>query len=204
LCEFLEEKFKPNNKQLKKLEIKKINKSSIEEREGLDQAHFLFAVHAPLATEKDHQVLEVLDAYLANGMSSKLFLEIREKRGLAYSVKSDIETEKNYSFYSIYAGTTKESIPEIEKIILEEFKKIENMNQKDLEESKERLIGLRKVSSEESINVMNELVFLELSTKKAENYYNQEKDIKEVTIEQVKSLAKNIVNNYSTTAIVPK
>ncbi len=204
VCEYLETKFEKGNMSLKSIETKKINKDSTEERNGLDQAHFIFAVHAPLATDKNSYVLEVLDAYLANGMSSKLFLEIREKRGLAYSVSGSYDAEKHYAYYAIYVGTTKPAIPEVKKLIIQGFKDIENMSPKDLEEAKERLIGLRKVSSEESVTTMNELVFQELSTGDANDYYNHEPMIKQVTLEQVKELAKELIKKHSTAAIVPK
>ena len=78
------------------------------------------------------------------------------------------------------------------------------MTEKDLEESKERLVGLKKVSSEEGINVMNELLFEEISTGKSEDCYNFEEKINKVKLGDVKLLAKNIVKKYSTAAIVPK
>ncbi len=203
VCEYLEKNFQQEKKNLPEIKIIKKNADSVEERNGLDQAHFILGMHAPMANEKEHTILDVLDAYLANGMSSRLFLEIREKRGLAYSVKSSLETEKNYSHYTIYVGTTKEAIPEVKKLILQGFKDIEKMDEKDLKEAKERLIGLKKVSAEESLNVMNELLFSELSTK-AEDYYAYEKEVKSIKIEEVKELAKKIIKEYSTTAIVPK
>ena len=161
-------------------------------------------MHAPESTSKKRYHLEALHSYLASGMSSKLFLEIREKRGLAYSVRGSINSEKNYSYYSIYVGTTKKAIPEVKKLILEGFSKVEEMTEKDLEESKERLIGLKKVSSEEGVNVMNELLFEEVSTGKSENCYKFEEEIKKVKLENVKSLAKELAKEYSTAAIVPK
>ena len=174
----------------------------MEEREGLDQAHFVFAIHAPFATDKKIHALEVLDAYLANGMSSQLFLEIRERRGLAYAVKSSIEVEKNYSHYTIYVGTMKKAVPEVKKLILQGFQNVKKMTEKDLKEAKERVIGLIDVNSEESLNIMNELVFHEVSTGDALNYYKKEEEIRKVTLKEVKSLAK--ISSYSTAAIVPK
>jgi len=156
-----------------------------------------------MALDKRKYVLEVLDAYLANGMSSKLFLEIREKRGLAYSVRSSIHMEKNYSYYSIYVGTTKPALSKVKELILQGFKDIiSSMTESDLTEAKERLIGLRKVSSEESTSVMNELLFAELSTSDAQEYYLYEDQINKVTLKEVKELAK--IDKYSTAAIVPK
>ncbi|MBI2451630.1 insulinase family protein [Candidatus Pacearchaeota archaeon] len=201
ICEYLEENFKPKKTSILMPKITKQISHTMEERPGIDQAHFVFGMHAPLATEKLCYALEVLDAYLANGMSSRLFLKIREEKGLAYNIKGSTSTEKNYSYYTIYIGTTKSALPEVKKIILEEFANVKNLTQKQLEESKERLIGLRKISSEESINVMSELTFAELVTK-AEEYYEHEKKIKSVSIEDVKSLAQ--IKEYSTAAIVPK
>ncbi|MBS3088986.1 insulinase family protein [Candidatus Pacearchaeota archaeon] len=201
VCDYLEKNFHPSDGTPEIKPIKKLNKETTEARPGIDQAHLVFAVHAPKASHPDYPALEVLDAYLADGMSSKLFLEIREKRGLAYAVKSDIETEKDYSHYTIYVGTTKQAIPEVKKLILEGFEDVKNMTEKDLEEAKERVIGLNRISKEESVNVMSELMFAELTTK-AEDYYTQEKKINAVDLEQVKSLAK--INSYSAAVIVPK
>jgi predicted Zn-dependent peptidase len=86
---------------------------------------------------------------------------------------------------------------------LEELEKINSMVQSDLEEAKERLIGLRKITKEESVNVMNALMTNELSGK-AEDYYLHEEKIKEVRLDEVKKLAKELLKKYSTAAIVPK
>ncbi len=201
VCNYLEKNFTPTKETPKLIPIKKLNKQTTEERADQDQAHLIFAIHAPLANQPEHYDLEVLDAYLGNGASSRLFLEIREKRGLAYAVKSDIDSEKDYAHYLIYVGTTKPAIPQVKKLILQEFKNIKAMTQKDLEEAKERIIGLNRISKEESVNVMNELMYFEL-TSKAEDFYKEEEKIKAVTLENVKALAK--IKSYSTAAIVPK
>lgn len=200
---YLEKNFSKKSRKESKFEIKKKNSHSTEERGGIDQAHFVFAMHAPLIGDERHLALEVLDAYLANGMSSRLFLEIREERGLAYSVHSSIEAEKNYSYYAIYMGTRKEVIEDIKKIIIDEFRKIKDMTEKNLEEAKERLIGLKKVYSEESARVMQELIFAELANK-VDDYYGYEEKIRKVTLGQVKKLASELIKEYSTAAIVPK
>jgi predicted Zn-dependent peptidase len=200
ICAYLEKNFKAEGKKNEVIKIKKKNVETLEERHGIDQAHLIFAFHAPLMGTKEFNALEILDAYLANGMSSRLFLKIREEKGLAYAVKSSVNAEKNYSVYEVYVGTTKEAVPEVKKIILEELKNIKNMNEKDLDEAKERVIGLRRVTSEESANVMNELVFAEL-TGKAEDYYKHEENIRKVTLDEVKKVAS--VKDYSFAVIVP-
>jgi len=203
ICEYLEKSFEKKGRGIEQPKIVKKNGEIIEEREGIDQANFIFAVHAPLMHEKEYPVLEVLDAYLADGMSSRLFLKIREEKGLAYAVKSSINAEKNYSYYIIYVGTTKEAVPEVKKLILEGFAEIKDMGEKDLKEAKERVIGLMRVESEDSSRVMHELLFSELSGK-AEDYYEFEKKINKVELGEVKKLASELIKGYSTAAVLPK
>lgn len=203
ICNYLEKNFKNKKIKMKSIEIKSKNAETKEERADIDQAHLAMGMHAPLRNTKEFDVLTVLDAYLADGMSSKLFLEIREKKGLAYTVRSMLNSEKNYSYYSIYVGTKKENLEQVKKLIFEEFSKVEYMNEKDLKEAKERVIGLKAINSEESLSVMNELLFYEL-TGKAEDYYSLSERIKKVTLQEVKELAKNIVKKYSFAYIVPK
>lgn len=205
VCEYLEEQFESKNEKLSEPQkIVKQNNDSVEERPGLDQSHFVLATHFP-NNDKQNYVLEVLDAFLASGMSSRLFLKIREEKGLAYTVSSAINKERTYAYYSIYVGTTKEAIPEVKKLILEGFEYAsEKMNEDDLREAKERLVGLRRVLSEESSNVMNELMFEELMSGDAENYYKHEDQVMKVSLDEVKALAKELIKEYSTAAIVPK
>ncbi len=202
VCEYLEKTFKPvNNKKNAEPLIEKINRETIEEREGIDQAHFLFAMHAPLPSDKAMYALEVLDAYLANGMSSHLFLTIREERGLAYSIRSSINAEKRHAYYTIYVGTRKEVVNEVRELIIEGFKKMEKITEAQVKEAKEKLIGLRKISKEESLSVMNELLSAEL-VGNVEDYYAHEKKIKEVKIEDVRKIAK--LSSFSTASVIPK
>ncbi len=203
VCWYLEKNFNKIGGKYENEKIVRKNEEIIEEREGIDQVNFIFAVHAPLAGTKEYYALEVLDAYLADGMSSRLFLEIREKRGLAYAIKSAIIAEKGYSYYLIYVGTTKESVNDVKKIILEEFSKISEMKEKELKEAKERVIGLKKVESEESSRVMNDLLFTELIIG-AEEYYKYDDKIRDVKLEDVKKLAKEMVKEYSVAMVLPK
>jgi predicted Zn-dependent peptidase len=203
VCNYLEKNFESGEGGSESKEIVKKNEEIIEERDNIDQAHLVFGFHGPLISDEGHTTLEVLDSYLASGMSSKLFLEIREKRGLAYAVKSSIDAEENYCMYQIYVGTTKEAFDEVKKLVFEGFDKIEEMTEKDLEESKEMLIGLREVGSEESINTMTSLLFSEMSVG-AEEYYKNEEKIGKVTLGQVKELARKLKEKHSLAAVLPK
>lgn len=200
LCAYLEKKFKRGNRNSTPQKIQMKNAKSVENRQGLDQAHYMFAIHAPLATSPDIYAFEVMDAFLANGMSSHLFLTIREARGLAYTIKSMLDAKKDYAYYAIYVGTRKEAIPEVEKLIRAGFERVKKMTPKELAEAKQRLIGLKVISREESSEVMNELMFAEIRSR-AEDYYAHEQRIQKVTLEQVKKVTD--IKLFSTAAIVP-
>jgi predicted Zn-dependent peptidase len=58
-------------------------------------------------------------------MSSRLFTEVREKRGLAYSIKTELDMGINYGYLIIFAGTEKTKTEEVINISIEEFQKDE-------------------------------------------------------------------------------
>ena len=203
VCKYLEKKFKGNGKKMGKVKVKKKNGESVETREDIDQAHVVFASHAPLMGDKGYYALDVMNAYLADGMSSKLFMEIREKRGLAYTVRGSTNAEKNYSYYTVYVGTRKDAFEEVKKLILEGIKNVDKMTELDLSEAKERVIGLKKITTEESSGVMNELMYSEI-TGKAEEYYDYDNKIRAVKLADVKKVAKDLIKEYSFASVVPK
>ena len=203
VCRRLEKDFKSNGKKYSAIIPVKKNENIVDERSGIEQAQLVWANHTD-SDDKTQYALDLLNIYLANGMSSKLFLKIREELGLAYTVRGIVEKEKNYSYYSIYAGTTKESVEKVKELIIQGVKEVSKMTDNDLIEARERLIGLRKVSTEESINTMQKLIFTEIGSGNAEEYYNFEIELKKIKLSDVKNLAKNLLKNYSTACVIPK
>jgi len=203
VCERLEKEFSPGKKEYSPLPIENHHQNIVEERAGIDQVQFVWATHTSTEQKKQY-ALEIIDAYLTGGMSAKLWLEIREKHGLAYTVRGSIEREKNYSYYSIYVGTTKEAVPKVKEMIIQGIQDIQEMSEQDLTEAKQRLIGLRRVATEESINAMQKIIFTEISAGNAHEYYEYEKHLSKITLEEIKSLAKSLLKEYSTAAILPK
>ncbi len=203
IIERLEKEFTPLGKKYVPLKIVKKNENITESRKDISQTQLIVGMHAPLKDSEQYS-LEVLNAYLAGGMSSKLFLEIREKHGLAYTVRGIIEREKNFSLYSIYAGTTKEAVDKVKDMIIQGLKDVEDISGKQVEDSKERLIGLRKIASEESISVMQKLIFSEIANGKSEDFYNYESEIRKVSLEDVKLVARDLLKNYSVVKLVPE
>jgi predicted Zn-dependent peptidase len=85
----------------------------------------------------------VLNTLLGGGMSSRLFQEIREKRGKAYSVYSFASSYKDVGYFGVYAGTSLESTEEVVELITSELKKIaaEGITEAELQRTQGQLIG---------------------------------------------------------------
>jgi predicted Zn-dependent peptidase len=100
-----------------------------EERE-LDQVHLVLGFPSVSSTDEAHIPVQVLSTLLGGGMSSRLFQEIREKRGLVYSVYSFVSPFADAGLFSIYAGTGEDQAEELVPVALEELRRV----QKDVTE----------------------------------------------------------------------
>ena len=113
--------------------------------------------------------------------------------------KKDIEEAS--VFCAKYSQAWKKA--KVKKDIIDEFNAIDSMDEKNLEEAKEQLIGLKRLAKEESSNVMNELMYAQLQGD-VDEYYDYENRVRKVKLADVKKLAKSLIGKYSTAAIVPK
>jgi len=194
------QKFPKIKKEIRDIPIVLKNNELIEKRKGIDQAHEVLGFHAPRLVDKNRYAAEVFDCILGGGMSSRLFQEIREKRGLCYAVKSNLEQSKDYSYWLVYVGTVKEKIKEVKELVLREIKKMKDLKQADLAEGKERLIGLRQISKEKCDSTMIDLLQEEIGGD-AGNYYKYEEEINKVGLRDVKELSE--LKGFSFVALVP-
>jgi len=193
-------KFPKTTKKIKDIKIVKKNGQLIEKRKGIDQAHEIIGLHMPLLTDKNRYAAEVFNSILGGGMSSRLFQEIREKRGLCYAIKTILEQSKDYAYMMIYSGTTKDKIHEIRELALKEIRKLKDLNSRDFEEAKETLLGLKQINQEKCDSTMMDLLQEELGGD-AGNYYKYEEEISKVKIQEVKELSN--LKGYSFAALIP-
>jgi predicted Zn-dependent peptidase len=202
IVQFAERNFGNQKGNIPKIKFSLKNNSKIEKRKGIDQANLIFAYHVPLARDKKSYAALALGTLMAGGMSSRLFSEIREKRNLAYSVKGDSNINKEFAYNIIYVGTKKENVEKVKILILKEFKEVaETLTEKELNQVKEQLVGNYKISMEDSQTQLINLLTYEIEGN-AKEFYNFEKDIRAVKLEDVKKLAK--IKNYSFFALVPE
>jgi predicted Zn-dependent peptidase len=204
LVEFAEKNFGNQKAYVPKVKFNLINESKTEERKGVDQANLIFAYHVPLSNDTKNYAAIVLNSLMAGGMSSRLFDEIREKRNLAYVIKGDTNINKNFAYNIIYVGTMRNNVDKVKKLILEEFEKVsKEIESKEIEKIKEKLIGNYQISMEDSEEQMTNLLSSEIQGN-AEDFYKFEENISKVKLEDVKELAKKATKKFSFFALVPK
>ncbi len=95
------------------------------EMRDLDQAHIVLGFNAPGYGEADYYPSMLLSTLLGGGMSSRLFQEIREKRGLVYSIYSFTSPAQDGGLFGIYAGTGESEAAELMPVTLEELAKVQ-------------------------------------------------------------------------------
>ena len=182
--------FQKDGLKIDKLDVKKKINSSIEKREGVIQSNLALGVHVPYKG-KGRIAIEVFNAIFGDGMSSKLFEEVREKLGLVYVIKSDLDIGRNYGYLLIFAGTDESNVSKVIEISKKVFYDMKNISFNELEKAKIKVIGNRKVHSESSNDTALNLIFSEMYSS-AEDYYNYEKEVSEITLDDIKSLVDNV------------
>ena len=93
-------------------------------KKELEQVHICLGTPAYPQTHARRFACYILNTALGGGMSSRLFQNIREKRGLAYSVFSTLNAFRDVGCLSIYAGTASERAREVVQLIVEEFRRL--------------------------------------------------------------------------------
>ncbi len=97
--------------------------ASVEEKD-LEQAHLLLGFEGVGYRDPDFYAAAVLSTLFGGGMSSRLFQEIREKRGLVYSIYSFVPSYSDCGLFGIYAGTGGEETAELVPLVCDEIKKM--------------------------------------------------------------------------------
>ncbi|KIN60291.1 Peptidase, M16 family [Sulfitobacter noctilucae] len=90
---------------------------------SLEQAHFALGFESPGYSADDIYVAQIYASALGGGMSSRLFQEIRENRGLCYTIFAQAGAYADTGMTTIYAGTSAEQLPELAEITIDEMKR---------------------------------------------------------------------------------
>ena len=133
-------------------------------KKALEQVQLCIGVPAhPIAHEKRHAGY-VLNTLLGGGMSSRLFQNIRERQGLAYSIYSDLNPYRDTGCLAVYAGTSLTSASKVVQSVVSEFRKLktETVPEEELSRAKAQLKGSLMLSLESSTSRMSNLARQEM------------------------------------------
>lgn len=124
-----------------------------------EQVHLVIGGDALSRTDPDREALDVINHVLGGGLSSRLFDEIRERRGLAYSVFSTASAFSDSGTWSIYAGTLPEHRDEVESLVHRELDRLggEGISADELDIAQGYLAGSYEMGLEDSAARMSRL-----------------------------------------------
>lgn len=135
-------------------------------RRPTEQAHVIFGKEGLPRGHDDRHALTILDTVLGGGMSSRLFQEVRERRGLAYSVYSYRSLFADGGTFGVYAGTTPHNVETVLDIVQEEIASIvsDGITEAELERAKGHVKGSLVLSWEDPGSRMNRVGKQQLTT----------------------------------------
>ncbi len=112
-------------------------------KKSLEQVQICLGVPAPPVTDENRYATLILNTVLGGGMSSRLFQTIREERGMAYSIYSDLSPFRDTGTLCVYAGTATGKALDVVDLILEEFRKLKEspLGEEELIRAKDQLKG---------------------------------------------------------------
>lgn len=161
-----------------------------------EQVHLVLGFLGNRFGHKDRYSDAVLNAILGGGMSSRLFTEIREKRGLAYAVKSGIDNFFDTGYFAVYAGVEPKKTEETIKVILEQLYGLANeglsITQKELKKAKEYIKGHFALSLEDTSAIADFYGYEKLFLGRVRSVEEVFKGIDKVKVEDVYASAKKI------------
>lgn len=160
-----------------------------------------------LAQDKDSVTLKVLNAVLGNGLSSRLFVDLREKQGLAYVVTSAYPSRLDNSFFVLYIGTKLENLETVKNGFQHEIDRIktEPVSDKELSEAKQKLIGQFALSQETNQQKAHNLGWFEAIGKGYKYNYEYPDLINSVTSDDIIKTANKYFNSpYIISIVAPE
>jgi predicted Zn-dependent peptidase len=170
----------------------------------IEQANILVGVEGLAASDPRRPTLAALNSVLGGGMSSRLFQEIREKRGLAYSVYSFSPSYSDAGLFGIYAGCSPAKIGQVADLMLAEFSELARtgVSAEELRRANGQLSGASALALEDSDTRMSRLGRAELTMGEYVDLDESLRRLDLVTADGVRELAEELVSRPLSVAAV--
>jgi predicted Zn-dependent peptidase len=163
-------------------------------KKSLEQVQICLGLPAPPITDDSRYATLILNTVLGGGMSSRLFQTIREERGMAYSIYSDLSPYRDTGTLCVYAGTSAGKALEVVDLILDEFRKLkqEPLSVEELTRAKDQvkgniLMGLESSNARMANLARQEMYFHEFIT--VDEIIAR---INDVAVDQVRTMAQRL------------
>jgi len=169
-----------------------------------EQTHLTLGVRAPGRHWPDRWALSVLNTALGGGLSSRLFQEIRETRGLAYSVYSAVDSFADSGAFSVYAGCLPERFDEVVRLTAEILENVarEGITEDECRIAKGSLRGGLLLGLEDSASRMNRLGRSELNFGEYRSLTSTLRNIEAVTLDDVNAVARKVLSGKFGAAVL--
>lgn len=170
----------------------------------LEQAVVALATHGIRATDERRPALSVLSSVLGGGMSSRLFQEIRERRGLAYSVYSFASAYADAGMFGMAAGTSPAHVGDVAGLMTSELRSIaeEGITAEELSRTRGNIAGASALALESSDARMMRLGRSELSTGEFVDRDEGLRRLSRVDLSDVQSLAQELLSTPLSAVVV--
>jgi predicted Zn-dependent peptidase len=122
-------------------------------KKDIEQVHFCIGTEGVSSYDEDLYAHAVMDGVLGSGMSSRLFQEVRERRGLAYAIGSYSLTYTVGGAFTVYGGTGAQTWPQVQEVVRAEFDKlmVDYVSDEELNKVKQCLSGMIRMAKNEFV-----------------------------------------------------
>ena len=168
------------------------------------QSHLAVSFPGPTHTSKDGAVASVARVILGGSMSSRLFINVRERQGLCYYIRAGISAYEDVGAFTIQAGFDNARIKKAIKSIAEELKTFadEGVSEEELKMAKEYIAGKTALRLEDTESVALRLANMALFEREMKSVKQQLAEVNKVTAKQVQNYAKKLFQNKNVNLVV--
>ena len=197
---------KLNSISTKPVEKQKYTGGYLYKTKDLEQTHVMIGYEGCSYNDENKYKLKILSAILGSGASSRLFQEVREKRGLVYTIYSTTSSFKDTGIFSVYAACEPSKTKEVIGVVKDELIKIQNnLTIEEVQKAKMQLKASILMGLENNSNRMERIASQYLLEGKITEINDSINNIMRVDIDDIKEIAKNIIcNNKYTLTILGK
>jgi predicted Zn-dependent peptidase len=170
----------------------------------LEQSHICLGTASYPQKHDDRYVSYILNTLLGGSMSSRLFQNVREKRGLAYAVFSGLSSYRDAGSLTVYAGCTSKAVGEVTDLVVEELRGLKRIDVADTElrRSKDHLKGSLMLSLENTASRMSHLARQEIYFDRHFGLDETLAGVERVTAADIQRVARELFSNGALAATV--